>query len=186
MSHQTQTKTGDQKQMLRWTASQTSRQRVLCCLSDDRDSRVYKRTPRCGLGDRRLRGTELSICPLWLWQSETTLRLRKDLGGIFLWAEHVVLLNGLASRDIISSFNCPSSRQLLSDCLCGPPEQIVADGLPFLKWKAQTKLNNKLCFDSLPVQERFQDNRPLHGNGAGSWKIHDSHVFGLQRRWHKN
>lgn len=64
---------------------------------------------------------KLSSSPsLGLSASETKRRLKKDLGEFFFFflpGQHVVLLNGLASRDIISSFNCPSCQQLLHVCL---------------------------------------------------------------------
>lgn len=79
-----QTETGDQKQTLRWAASQ--------CAGQDswfdewgtewRKAGVWE-VSRCSLGARRLKGTELSLYPLRLSLSQTAHQIAKGFRGIF-------------------------------------------------------------------------------------------------------
>lgn len=100
-----------------------------------------------------------------------------------------MLLNWLGSRDIISPFNCPSNGALkpktVKWLLCTTPEQIAVYGLLFNEsvkqnWIASHQQNMLWFFSCTSC---VMDNCLLNGNS--SWKICDSHVFRLQRRWHK-
>lgn len=80
-----------------------------------------------------------------VWDKTTA---QERFGGIFLFlpGQHVVLLNGSASRDIISSFNCPSRRQLLHVCL--PPSEWWPVGSFWMKGSNSTAQQNVLWFSS--------------------------------------
>lgn len=145
--------TGDQKQMLRWTERKRPDRADLLCEWRERHLGV-REAPHCCLGDRRLRRTELSFYPLWSSLSETTQRLRKDLGGIFFFnflrvACGVVEWTDISRHYIL--FQLPIKPMTVKWLLVCTPWANCGRRLP-LEWKAQIKLSNKTCFDSLPGQ----------------------------------
>ena len=154
-----------------------------CCvrgLSDERRHLGLWAVSRCSLGDRRLRRTELSLYP-----PSDCHCLRQHGGSGKIWEEFlgwrgacVSEWTGIPRHYIL--FRMPIKPATVKWLLCVTPSENVVNGF-LLNKRPKRKRNNKnmLWFSSCATW--FMDNL----NGNGSRKVHDCHVFGLLRRWHK-
>lgn len=176
----------------RWSETDAQVQREL-----DRQSRFavrrteWREASRCSAGDRRLRGTELSLYPpatVTVWDNTAAQRRFEEEFFFFLEGRKeegraacgVVKLRSL---DYCIPFQLPIKPMTVKWLLCVTQSKVWSVGFFWMKGSNKTEQQNMLWFSS--CTSGSLDNCVLDGSGNGSWKICDSHVFRLQRRWHK-
>lgn len=186
-----------QRQVIRNRCSGARRVRqtaAVCCVRGwvtRGDIWVYKRPPAVLPETDDLEGQSWAYTPLWLSLSETTRRLRKDLGGFFYFflfcggvggaACGVVEPTGIPRHYI--PFQLPIKPTTVKWLLCVTPSKLWSMGFLWMKGSNKTEQQNTLWFSSCATCS--MDSCVLNGDGNGSWKICDSHVFRHQRRRHK-
>lgn len=170
--------TGDQKQMLGWTSSQWARQTVGLAregVTDERDTvtrEAVREASRCSFWDRRLRGTAYTPCDCHRLRQHSGTG--EEFSGGNMWCCWI-------DRDTETLYPLSTARQVLhwSWWLLSDYQAICGHWDPF-KWKEQIKTNR-----TKPTKYALIF-FPLLPWTTCSWKICDSHVFRLQRTWHKS